>query len=129
MNDLFLTTYVMNTDEDCSIVQDIFIGYNNKLSLIIRLEQSDYTNDEQCHLDLVVKKEAAYRLSQRLKVSMVQLPERLWREVSDYGDIINADFSDAASCLCDLRDFIERYGCRYKVKRKPANKDFYHWIV
>lgn len=116
MKEMFLENYVMETDNDAPIVVTVSIGYSEKFELTIRATYTDYEEHDKYGYEIYVRKENSYRLAKRLKTSMINLPDLIAHKVDGYCEVVNADFRVASACFFELRDFLEKHGCHYKVR-------------
>lgn len=116
--DLFLTCYVFNSDEDYDVVEDISVGYDEAFNLIVLLEHTDYgepAND--CCTYAVVTKDEGFRLSQRLHIGMADLPHRFGTWAEGYADLVNPTLGETRHCFSDLLANLTAAGCKFRLVR------------
>lgn len=118
--DLVVPCWVMCSDEDQTVVQDVTIGYDETFNLIVLIERSDYEDPQNnCATWAVVDKNDAANLARRINVPMKELPEAMGREMNSYSRIVNASLSQARSCFRSILDFLASYRCKYRIIRQP----------
>lgn len=118
--DLVLPYWVMCSDEDQTVVQDLTIGYDEKLNLIVLIERSDYEDQQyNCSTWAVIDKNDAADLARRLNVSMKELPEAMGRDMSAGSNAVNATLSQVRNCFRSIIDCLTTYRCKYRIYRLP----------
>lgn len=123
--DLVVPYWVMCSDEDQMVVQDVTIGYDETFNLIILIERSDYEDhDNDCATWAVIDKNDAAELSRRLNVPMRELPKAMGQSMSNYSDIVNATLSQTKNCFHSILDCLTSYKCRYRIVRQPSADGF-----
>lgn len=109
----------MSSDDDQPIVEDLSIGYSDTLELVVRIEHTDYEEDDRCSLEAVVTKDDAFELSKRLGVGMQNLPGKIAEEFDSYDKIINARFSDVHECFKGILNYLSALHTRYRIIEHP----------
>ena len=118
-----LAHWIMCTDDDQPIVEDLVVGYDDRLSLVVRLIRTDYMDEGCCSsVSAIVSKDEAYKLAKRLSIRMTQLPARIAECFADYGEIINASFSDATRCFAEILDALVYENCRYSIRHRSSHQ-------
>ncbi len=118
IENLFLVSHVLNSDEDSSVIEDLYAGYSPALNLIIAVTYTDYDNpDYNCITYAEIKKGNAYKLSRRLRVAMKDLPNYIASSLDDYQEIINPRPSDVSRCFAEILDCLVEEGCRFRIVR------------
>ncbi len=116
---LWTYRYIMSSDEDQPKVEDLYVGFDASKSLVVVIEHIDYEEPRYNHtVAAIVSKEEAFKLSKRLKVPMLQLPDVISEAMDEYSRIVNADFSDVRACFKDILDCFVGEKCRYKIVRR-----------
>lgn len=125
--DLFTSELVVGTHDDGDIVDELEVGFNEDLELVIRISRNYYNwiaedmKDPECHMDMVVDKEGAYRLSRRLNVPLAELHHHLAQKVDlSSVDEYFAECQDVWEGFCELRAFLEINKCPYHIRKKYA---------
>lgn len=116
---------VMSSDEDQPIVEDLYVGFDKHMNLVVAIEHTNYEEPKfSCSVDAVVNKEDAFRLSRRLKVSMTHLPSVICESVEEYSEIVNADFDQVQGCFKEIIDRFIHEKCPYRIVRKYGEHGF-----
>lgn len=116
---------VMSSDEDQPIVEDLYVGFDSHMNLIVTIEHTNYEEPEySCSVVAVVNKENAFELSKRLKVSMVHLPSVICESMEEYTEIVNADFQQVQECFKEITDCFISEKCPYRIVRKYGKHGF-----
>ncbi len=103
---LWNSYHIMNSDEDQLVVEDLDVGFDESMSLVVTIIHTDYEEPEYtCSVSAVVKKEDAFELSKKLKVSMIHLPDAISKSIEEYTEIVNADFQQVQACFKEIIDF------------------------
>lgn len=104
--DLFLLNSVFSSDLESDVVEDIYVGYDKKLNLIVLLEHSDYYRPERnSSAFAVIRKANAYRLAKRLGVAMTEIPEIVAGSVGEEFDgLVNPTLGQTRECFKDILD-------------------------
>lgn len=119
--DLICRSYIFNSHEDFSVVEDLYAGFDNDLNLIILCEYTDYDNpDYNCATCAVVNKEEAFRLAKRLKVSLCELPAEISDSMSEWNEIVCPIPKDVRDCFKEITECLIDEGCHFRIKRKPS---------
>ena len=97
---LWKSSHIVSSDEDQLIVEDLYVGFNTDMDLLIVLDHTDYEDKANGgSVTAIVSKENAYLLSQRHKVSMSLLPEFLSRSQEEYSSLVNPDCNQVQECF------------------------------
>lgn len=116
---LILSQWIMSTDDDQPIVDDLVVGYDDKLNLVVRLISTDYEEkDGRSSVSAIVSKDEAYKLAKRLSLKMTELPARIAECFEDYGEIVNSSFRDASRCFAEIVDAFVDEKCRYTIRHE-----------
>lgn len=116
---LFLVYPVTSSHDDCEVYDDVEVGYNERFELVIRRT----TDDGYLHRvdvdEFYADRESAYRLSRRMNVRMISLPETIARACRTPGKA--GDFPSYAGIVDSFRELttiLDTYGCRYRYRRR-----------
>lgn len=128
LSELFLSDLIISSHEDFEVIDDLEAGFNEQFELIIRLsrEYNGWTgedmDDPKCAIEMIVSKENAFKLAQRLKTPLAQLHNRIAASVSPKWDDYDPfpEPSDIWYSFCQLRAFLEMNKCPYRTARKFA---------
>lgn len=122
---LFLCHHVFCSDDDADTVEDIFVGYDETLNLVVLLEHTDYTEPQyNCCAYAVVSKDEAFTLAKLHSVTMAQLPRAISENVEDYRGAINPTLGLTRCCFRDLLGRLADSGCHMKMKRTFADDEY-----
>lgn len=117
-NELFLSQHTFCSDDDCPVVEEIFVGYNESLDLIVLLEHTDYDKPENnCCTYAKIKKANAFKLAKRLRASMTELPGIINDSMEEYADIINPTPGQARDCFRDILNRLSYEKCKFQLIR------------
>lgn len=95
----------MSPDEDQLVVENLYVGFDAYMRLVVTIEHVDYEEPEySCSLSAVVNKEDAFKLSKRIKVSMMHLLNVISESMEKYTKIVNADFQQIQECFFKITD-------------------------
>ena len=88
LQNLWKYYHIMSSDEDQLVVEDLYVGFDAYMRLIVTIEHVDYEEPEySCSVSAVVNKEDAFQLSKKLKVSMAHLLDVISESVEEYAEI------------------------------------------
>ncbi len=125
LHKLWTSCHIMSSDEDQPAVEDLYVGFDASMCMVVTIEHIDYERPEyNCSVSAIVSKEDAFKLSQKLKVTMSQLPNEISESMGEYADIVNADFSDVRECFKTVLDCFIGEKCPYKIVRKYGKQGF-----
>ncbi len=117
-NELFLSQYVFCSDDDCPVVEEIFVGYAESLDLIVLLEHTNYDKPENnCCTYAKIEKAVAFKLAKRLRASMTELPGIINDSVAGYGDIVNPTIGQVRDCFRDILSRLSYEKCKFRLIR------------
>ena len=116
---------IMSSDEDQSIVEDLYVGFDVDMCLVVAIEHIDYEDPEySCSVYAVVNKEDAFTLSKKLNVRMADLPDAISKSMEGYAEIVNADFRQVQECFKEVINGFISENCPYKVVRNFGKNGF-----
>lgn len=125
VQNLWSSYHIMSSDEDQPVVEDLDVGFDESMALVVTIIHTDYEEPEYtCSVSAVVSKEDAFELSKRLKVSMIHLPDAISKFMKEYTEIVNADFQQVQACFKEIIDFFISKKCPYRIVREYG-KDGY----
>lgn len=115
----------MSSDEDQPAVENLYVGFDASMRLIVTIEYVDYEKPEYtCSVSAVVNKEDAFNLSKKLKVTMMDLPDAINESMEEYTEIANADFQQVEECFKEVTNCLINEKCPYKIVRKYGKQGF-----
>lgn len=115
----------MSSDEDQLVIEDLYVGFDIYMRLVVTIEHIDYEEPEySCSVSAVVNKEDAFRLSKKLKVSMIHLLDVICESMEEYTEIVNADFQQVQECFKEIIDCFICEKCPYRIVRKYDKHGF-----
>ena len=116
---LWKSSHIISSDEDQLIVEDLYVGFNTDMDLLIVLDHTDYEDKANgCSVTAIVSKENAYLLSQRHKVSMSLLPEFLSSSQEEYSSLVNPDCNQVQECFQAITHWLIHQLCPYQLVRQ-----------
>lgn len=114
--DLNCAYCVLSSDEDYHVVEDLTVGYDDDLNLIILLEHDNYQEPDQVSSTYaIVTKDCAYNLARSLNVGMSALPEQIGESMCHYRKIINPSTGDVKDCFREILAGLDREKIRYRI--------------
>ncbi len=117
--------HIMSSDEDQPVVEDLYVGFDEEMRLVVTIEHVDYEESEySCSVSAVVNKEDAFNLSKRLNVSMKQLPDAISKSMEEYTEIVNADFHQVQACFKEITNRFMDKKCPYRIVRKYGKEGY-----
>ncbi len=123
--DLICCSYIFNSYDYFSVVEDLYAGFDNDFNLIILCEHTDYdAPDYNCAICAIVKKEEAYRLAKRLKVSLCELPMEISNSMSEWNEIACPMPRDVRDCFKEITECLLEEGCRFKIERTYGKEGY-----
>lgn len=124
-NELFLSSCIFSSDDDSPIVEDIYVGYDKSLNLIVLIEYTDYDEPEyNCATYAIIKKDEAFELAKRLRIAMTELPSVISTSMDEYAGIVNPTLSQTEACFRDVLDYLVNNNCKFQLVREPGLHDF-----
>ncbi|MGI6220039.1 MAG: hypothetical protein ACOYJE_09345 [Bacteroidaceae bacterium] len=125
LQNLWKWRHVMSSDEDQPVVEDLYVGFDADMRLVVTLEHVDYDEPEySCSVSAVVDKEEAFVLSKKLGVTMMELPDALGDSVDEYAETANACFRQVQECFKAIVDGLLSEKCPYRLVRKYGKHGF-----
>lgn len=119
--DLICCSYIFNSHEDFSVVEDLYAGFDKDFNLIILCEYTDYDDSQyNCATCAVVNKEDAYRLAKRFKVKLCDLPLEICDSMAEWNEIVCPMPKDVRDCFKEITECLIDEGCHFRIKRKPS---------
>lgn len=120
-----ITYYVVGSDDDLPIVQEVYVGLNMKGELIVSIENTDYEEPEYgCSTWAVVSDGDSRRLSRRLEVPLQTLPRFIGECMAEWREIINPTFRDVQDCFKEITERLLDEGCRFRIRRTCGPRGF-----
>lgn len=125
LRNLWMCYHVMSSDEDQLVVEDLYVGFDAYMRLVVTIEHVDYEKPEySCSVSAIVNKEDAFKLSKKLKVSMMHLLDVISESMEEYREIVNADFQQVQECFKEITDCFISEKCSYRIVRKYGKHGF-----
>lgn len=119
LRNLWRCYHIMSSDEDQPVVEDLYVGFDAYMRLVVTIEHVDYEKPEySCSVSAIVNKEDAFKLSKKLNVSMMHLLDVISESVEEYAEIVNADFQQVQECFKEITDCFISEKCTYKIVRE-----------
>ncbi len=115
----------MSSDEDQPVVEDLYVGFDTYMHLVVTIEHIDYEKPEySCSISAIVNKGDAFNLSKKLKVPMIHLLDVISESMEEYTEIVNADFGQVQECFKEITDCFISEECPYRIVRKYGKHGF-----
>lgn len=116
---------IMSSDEDQLVVEDLYVGFDAYMRLVVTIEHVDYEKNEySCSVSAIVNKEDAFKLSKKLKIPMMHLLDVISESMEEYTEIVNADFQQVQKCFKEITDCFISEKCPYRIVRKYGKHGF-----
>lgn len=122
-------SFVMSSDEDQMIVEDVLIGFDKNLNLLVELKHSNYEEKEySSSIFMCMEEEEAYNLARRLHTSLHELPTVIGDFFGEkYSGYVNPCCYDVHTCFKEILDFLLDYGCHYRIVEQPGKDDYIYY--
>lgn len=118
IDELYFTNYIMSSDDDAPIVQELAVGIDENMNLIIAIDNIDYDEPEyNCSTYALVTTENALRLARRFKVALSELPAFIADCMDGWNEIVNPNFKQVQECFKIMTDCLIDDGCRFTIRR------------
>lgn len=115
----------MSSDEDQPVVEDLYVGFDTYMHLVVTIEHVDYEKPEySCSISAIVNKEDAFNLSKKLKVPMIHLLDVISESMEEYTKTVNTDFGQVQECFKEITDCFIGEKCLYRIVRKYGKHGF-----
>ncbi|MFS2411204.1 hypothetical protein AAH145_09750 [Bacteroides thetaiotaomicron] len=125
LQNLWKCYHIMSSDEDQPVVEDLYVGFDTYMHLVVTIEHIDYEKPEySCSVSAIVNKEDAFNLSKKLKVPMMHLLDVISESMEEYTEIVNADFGQVQECFKEITDCFASEKCPYRIVRKYGKHGF-----
>lgn len=125
LQNLWKCYHIMSSDEDQPVVEDLYVGFDTYMHLVVTIEHIDYEKPEySCSISAIVNKEDAFNLSKKLKVPMIHLLDVISESMEEYTEIVNADFGQVQECFKEITDCFISEKCLYRIVRKYGKHGF-----
>jgi len=122
---LICLAYVFHSHDDFTVIEDLYAGFDNNFNLIILCEHTDIDEpDFNCATCAILKKDEAFRLAKRLKVSLQELPMEISDAMSDWRQIACPMPNDVIDCLKGITECLIDEGCHFHIRRKLSANGF-----
>lgn len=117
--------WIMGSDDDQPIIQEIYVGFDSRDNLIVSIDNIDYEDHRyDCSTWVTVEKEEVQALAKRLKVKFSRLPIFISESMEEWREIINANFKQVQSCFKDITECLLDEGCRFRIDRTFGPHDW-----
>lgn len=123
--DLIYCSYVFNSHEDFSVVEDLYAGFDHDFNLIILCEYTDYDNPRyNCATCALLTAREAMRLAKRLKVTLTNLPVEIANAMSEWDEIVCPLPSHVRDCFKEITECLLDEGCHFRIIRKSSSNGY-----
>lgn len=117
-NSLHHYAWIMGSDDDQPIVEEIYAGFDDGDNLIISIDHIDYEDHRyDCSTWVFVDRHETKRLARRLKVKLYDLPVFIGKSMDDWAQIVNANFTQVKACFKEITECLLDEGCRFCISR------------
>lgn len=125
LQNLWRCYHIMSSDEDQPVVEDLYVGFDTYMHLVVTIEHVDYEKPEySCSISAIVNKEDAFNLSKKLKVPMIHLLDVISESMEEYTKTVNTDFGQVQECFKEITDCFIGEKCLYRIVRKYGKHGF-----
>lgn len=110
---------VMCSDEDQPVYNEVLVGINKKLHLIVSIEHINYDDPRNnCSTWAELSTYETLRLARRLKVKPLNLPDFISECMAeDWAYIVNPSLQDTRECFKEITECLLDEGCHFRIKR------------
>ncbi|MDE6793837.1 MAG: hypothetical protein K2J63_00850 [Muribaculaceae bacterium] len=116
---------VMWSDEEIPVFNEIHIGINRVLQLIISIERTDTDNPQyNCCTFAKLSADETLRLARRLKVPTLKLPSYISCHIDAWDDIEKPSLSNTRECFKEITERLLDEGCHFQIKRISGANDY-----
>lgn len=125
--ELLCVSWLMGSDDEVDIVEELYVGLNSSGNLIVALEHYDYDDEgiDNC-VYMEVARDETYKLARKLKVPLVKLPDEITDCMSDWCDV-RADFAAVRRCFQEIYECLLDEGCHIRIKRRCGKYGYCSW--
>lgn len=91
-NSLFNSSLVIGMHDDLEIIDEVEVGFNDNLELVVRIERTHYgftaedLDETKCWIDACIPREEAFKVSRKLRVPLNKLPFKLAQSAESFGE-------------------------------------------
>ena len=123
--ELWKSCHIMSSDEDQPIVEDLYVGFDTDMRLVVELKHTDYEESGyNCSVSAVVEKDDAFGLSRKWNVPMTRLPEVIVSSVAEYTETVNAGFREVQACFKAVTEYLITEQCPYRIVRQYGRQGY-----
>lgn len=113
--------HIMSSDEDQPAVMDLNVGFTYRGQLAVTLDYFDYDRGGHLHsMSAIVATDTARRMARRNGVAFDALPAFIADCMSEWGEVVNADFRCVTACFKEITECLLDEGCRFRIARTPG---------
>ena len=118
-------TTVMWSDDEIPIFNEIHVGINRDLQLIVSIEHTD-TDEPRCNCCTFAElsTDETLRLARRLKVRTLKLPSLISCHMDDWDDIERPSLAQTRECFKEITERLLDEGCHFQIKRINGANDY-----
>lgn len=117
-DDNVITSTIICSDDDLEIVQNVYVGINERGELIVSAEETNYLDDRyDCCTWIEVRRDETMRLARRLRVSLVDLPRHISECMDYWHDMVHPSRADVADCINEIIESLLDEHCNYSIHR------------
>lgn len=112
---------VMGTDDDQPIVAEICTGFTSGGRLAITIDCYDY--EDRCadsSAIILVHPDDSRTMARRNGVAHSSIPDFIADCLSEWREIVNANFREARDCFKEITECLLDEGCRFRIERTPG---------
>lgn len=117
-DNLYSCCHVMSSDEDQTIIMDIYVGFTMRNELAISVDLHDY--DEPWYnasTAAIVNVDDAQRMAKRHKINYDNLPRFISECMEEWREIINPNFEQVKDCFKEITECLLDERCRFRIER------------
>lgn len=119
-------TSVYESCIDYGVYEDVHVGYDEDMNLIVMCEHTDYDEqDYDCAVYAILNNHEAFRLARRLKVTLPDLPSEIAKSMTEREETECPYPYEAGDCFKEITECMIYEGCRFRIRRKPARNGYF----
>lgn len=116
--------WIMGSDDDQPIVNEIYIGFDPLDNFIITIDHLNYYNHSRdCSTWATVERDEAIALADRLEVDLPQLPDFFKEWMAVWRRIPNASLSQVIACFKEITECLLDERCHFRIDRSACDDD------
>ncbi|MDE5912564.1 MAG: hypothetical protein K2G94_05805 [Muribaculaceae bacterium] len=125
LDSLHSLCYIINSDDDQPVVQDLAAGFDMNDNLVIAIDNIDYEDrHNNCSTAIIVSRHDAQRIARRHRIKYHCLPQFIGECMAEWKEIINPTFNHVQTCFKEISECLLDEGCRMRIRRTYGRNGF-----